>query len=283
MRYGCILIAVFLLVPAPLGAQATATETKTYEGLNATLWVSTAAEYFAAAQQAYHLATLRLQQALDDPLWTAAEEQEARGGYAHLPPAIILDVDETVLDNVPYQAGITRRGESFSPESWTRWVNQAEAKPVPGATDFILLARKLGVTVFFVTNRDAEHEEATRANLKAEGLPVEEDFDNVLLRDERPEWGGDKASRREYVADDYRILLLLGDDANDFVSGTRGDRVSRGEVVRSHRSKWGKQWILLPNPTYGGWESAIVNQPSAAADDEERLQRKLQALGAVAP
>jgi acid phosphatase len=247
--------------------------------LFATLWQQTSAEYRAAALQAYDEASEVLPIAIADSGWTAAVEQEGDDA-SRLPPAVVLDVDETVLDNSPQQARTILAGGSFDPEGWGSWVHEAQATTVPGAREFLALADSLGVAVFYVTNRDAPLEEATRRNLEAHGLPLDPDVDTVLARGEREGWGSDKTSRREAIAERYRIVLLVGDDFNDFVSA-RLPREERDRLLEHYRDRWGDRWILIPNAVYGSWEGALYGE----ADDtpEERARRRLEALEDLRP
>jgi acid phosphatase len=249
-----------------------------HDSFEATLWMQTALECRLICEQAYLLAGERLEEALADSSWTAALEQE--GEYEGLPPAVILDVDMTVLDNTAFEARLVREGRGFERPLWDEWVGLAEAPAVPGALAFARRARGLGVEIFYVTNRRAQHEEATRRNLEAEGFPLSRERDTVLMRDEREEWDGNKASRRAHVAETHRILLLLGDDANDFLSGTLGPglgpegRLARAEEFQAH---WGRRWIMLPNPLYGSWQSALYGfRDELAPEEKRRLQ--LEAL-----
>jgi acid phosphatase len=229
-----------------------------HDSFEATLWVQTALECRLLCEQAYLLAGEQLERALADPAWTAALEQE--GDFSDLPPAVILDVDMTVLDNTPFEARLIREGRDFERALWDEWVARAEAPAVPGALEFARRAHELGVELFYVTNRRAKHEEATRRNLEAVGFPVSSERDTVLLRDEREEWDGNKGTRRSHVAATHRILLLVGDDMNDLLSGTRDPgmgpegRLARAEQFREH---WGRRWIVLPNPYYGSWLSSL--------------------------
>jgi 5'-nucleotidase (lipoprotein e(P4) family) len=247
--------------------------------LFATLWIQTSAEYRAAALQAYDEASEALPIALADSGWTAAVEQEG-DDFSALPPAVVLDVDETVLDNSPQQARTILAGGSFDPEAWGAWVNEARAPAVPGAREFLALADSLGVAVFYVTNRDQPLEEATRRNLEAEGLPLDPEDDRVLARGEREGWGSDKTSRREAIAERYRIVLLVGDDFNDFVSA-RLPRAERDRLVERYSDRWGDRWIMLPNPVYGSWEGALYGE--ADETPEERARRQLESLEDMQP
>src|SRR5690606_35019318 len=128
------------------------------ENLHATLWTQTAAEYRAVALQTYAAARERLADALADPSWSAEVAQLRAGGFEALPPAVILDVDETVLDNAPYQARLIRDGGVYTPETWAAWVEEAAAAAVPGALAFTRAADSLGVAVIYLTNRRAAEE-----------------------------------------------------------------------------------------------------------------------------
>ena len=243
--------------------------------VDAALWVQTSSEYEAVTRQAYVAAASLLRQALADTTWSAVLEQQPGSGA--LPPAVIMDVDETVLDNVAYAARLVQAGEGYTDESWGAWVNEAQAPPVPGALEFVRLARESGVEVFYVTNRSADLEEGTRRNLDNMGFPHGDAEDVYLLLREREGWGSDKTTRRAFVARDYRVVLLFGDDLNDFVSGARADRDARQDLMEEHRAKWGSRWIMLPNPTYGSWERAVTFGESGLTRDET-LERKMDAL-----
>ena len=250
---------------APTGASASGMPGTPHENLNAVLWVQSALEYEATTLQAFRLAQLQLDAALQDPGWTAALEQT--GDSSKLPPAVIVDVDETVLDNSYYQARMVRDGTEFSPRTWDLWVMEARATAIPGAREFTQHAAERGVTVFYVTNRTENIEEATRRNLAEEGFPVATDVDTVLTRGERPEWEvSAKGPRRAHVARDYRVLLLVGDDLGDFVTDASGTPQERRQRTAPHEAWWGRRWIMLPNPTYGSWERAITaNAPDPIA------------------
>jgi acid phosphatase len=257
------------------GAGAVVSGRTGVEGLDATLWVQRAAEYDASAEQAYRIAADMLVAALEDSSWTAAPGQRSDGRA--LPPAVILDVDETVLDNSPFQARLIIEGREFNPQMWGEWIDQAAAAPVPGALAFARQAAAQGVMVFYVTNRDAKMEAATRRNLETHDFPLALDEDVILTRGEHEGWGSDKSSRRSYVAARYRVLLLIGDDLNDFVTVTRSSAEERDRIATDHAAYWGRKWIILPNPTYGSWERALYGFDSSLSPEEKR-QRKAENL-----
>lgn len=243
--------------------------------LGGVLWVQTSAEYRALALATYARARAELDRALADPSWTAALEQQ--GEVAALPPAVVADVDETLLDNSPYEADRIRAGLRYEEESWRVWVNRASAAAIPGAAEFVRYAAGRGVTVFYVTNRAALLEEKTRANLVALGFPVASDRDTVLMAGERPDWSSDKGTRRAEVARSFRILLLVGDDLGDFVSGARALPDERVALAERFAERWQTRWILLPNPYYGSWEKALSDNERGLSDDEI-LRRKVVRL-----
>lgn len=219
------------------------------------VWFRTSVEYRAVTTQSYRLAALMLDRALVDRTWTAALEQT--GEFSSKPPAVILDVDETVLDNSESEERNIREGAAYNETRWTAWCHERKATPIPGALEFTRAAAAKGVAVFYVTNRDRALEEATRDNLAKHGFPLDAGRDTVLTRAERPEWSSsDKSSRRAMVAQDFRIVLLVGDDFGDFVAGARGTLAARQALDEANAAKWGVKWIALPNPLYGSWKTA---------------------------
>lgn len=262
-----LLFVVALGIAAACGARSHSSPTATApaqvsaakpdENLNAVLWVQTAVEYEASALQAYRTAHLQLDTALRTPAWTAALEQT--GNFAGLPPAVILDLDETVLDNSYYQARVVRDDTEFSSRTWAAWVEERKATAIPGALEFTRDANARGVAIFYVTNRTAQEEPATRDTLSALGFPLDQTADTVLTRGERPEWEASaKGARRAYVAERFRILLLIGDDLGDFVGETSGTPEARRQRTAAYADRWGRQWIILSNPTHGSWERALL-------------------------
>lgn len=232
-------------------------ENNSYERLNSVLWMQTSAEYNALTTSAYRQASLAIDVALTKPDWTAATEQT--DNFASLPPAVILDIDETVLDNLPYQAQLIKTHSEFNSTSWTQWTQQASAQPVPGASEFLHHAESKGITIFYVTNRDAKQEADTRKNLAQLNLPVRNDIDVVLTKNENGWNTSDKSSRRAYVAKNFRIIALVGDDFGDFDSAAYGTPEQRLETAKVRADYWGTKWFLIPNPVYGSWEASLYN------------------------
>jgi acid phosphatase len=262
----------------PPAAPALPAAADTHENLNAVVWQQTAIEYQALARQAYAAAAAGLDRAMADPAWSAAIEQQGTlaGG---LPPAVIVDVDETVVDNSAFQARLIQNGGSYSEPLWRAWVEERAARAVPGALEFARAADARGVTIFYVTNRDAVSEPPTRENLQRLGFPLDRGGrDTVLTRGERPEWSAsEKSPRRALVAKDFRILLLIGDDLGDFLPDARGTVDQRAQRAGPYQQWWGTRWIVLPNPMYGSWELAVMApSPAAPADATARKRAHLR-------
>jgi 5'-nucleotidase (lipoprotein e(P4) family) len=262
------------------------------EQLHAVLWMQASAEYRAIAAQTWRLATERLP-ILAQP-GSAAMEQWGMDPLrlASLPTAVIVDLDETVLDNSFYQARQAQARRDYDDESWDAWMREAAATAVPGSREFLAAAAAAGHRVFYVTNRECKaagadpcpQKTATQRNLAALGLPGAADPESLLLRRERPEWeGSDKGVRRAWLGERYRIVALGGDDLRDFV-----DR----PVYEARRDElsplFGTRWFLLPNAMYGSWDrevSAGACAPGMPADECARrvLERKYQRLEPVPP
>ena len=218
------------------------------QSLLAVLYAQTSAEFSANNIQTYNNAKFALDRALVDKSWTAALEQD--GSYQDKMPAIILDLDETVLDNSAYQARTILEGLSY-PNGWVEYVKEENSTLVSGVKDFLLYAKEKGVKVFYVTNRIHILEKATKKNIKALGLPFDDDIDVLLMRDEI---GGtrDKTSRRTLVAKDHRILLLIGDQLTDFIGADESYvfHSERKKIADKYSDMWGTKWFVITNPMY---------------------------------
>ena len=190
---------------------------------------------------------------------------------------MILDLDETVLDNSPAQAQVALERTVYQQDLWSAWVEKMAAAAIPGAQSFIGFAEKRGVKVFFVTNRGASEQAATLKNLATLGIAASDE--TVLSPGERG-WTSDKTARRAEIARSYRVLLLVGDDMNDFVATAKLTPLQRVGLAKKHADRWGRSWILLPNPMYGSWERALY---PGLTTDEEILQRKRELLKGFRP
>lgn len=262
-------LILVLVVTAPALAQ----DPPSSDLLNAVLWMQRSVEYRASALTAFALARIRLDQALADPSWTGAPKEQT-GAYQSLPPAVILDIDETIVDNSGYQAWMVLKGTSFDPKTWNAYVNTVSSLAIPGAVAFANYAHAKGVKVFYVSNRTAEEEPATRKNLERLGFPMDASMDTVLMARERPDWGSAKGTRRAHVTKSYRVLLNLGDNFGDFVDEYRGSEAERLKVFEEHKDRWGREWIMLSNPSYGSFESAPFNHDFKQSEADRRKAKR---------
>ena len=239
------------------------------------LYAQSSAEYEASNIQTYVNAKSALDKALNDVTWTAAIEQ--KDNFENKPPAIILDIDETVLNNVPFQARSIIDGQSY-PTGWLDWMLEESSDAVAGVSDFLEYSQSKGVKIFYVTNRIAVAEDATRNNLKKLGLPLDTDRDVLLMKNENG-WTSDKVSRRKLVAKDFRILLLIGDQLGDFLplDETTLQLDARKELADTYKHMWGSKWFMITNPMYGRWEASIYNNEYPDTEDE-LMQMRLEAL-----
>ena len=223
--------------------------------LLATLWTQRSVEYKANALTVFSLAKIRLDEALADTSWTAAPGEQ-KGDFANLPPAVVLDVDETLLDISLYQVWMLKNNQTFSVKTWNEFCAAQVSLAIPGAVDFAMYAESKGVKVFYISNRDASTEKDTRANMEKLGFPMGGNVDTFLMQGEQKEWGSAKSTRRAVVTKDYRVLLNMGDNFGDFDDRYRSSEADRLTAFESDRVYWGKQWLMLPNPTYGSFDTA---------------------------
>jgi acid phosphatase len=244
--------------------------------LNATLWMQNSVEHKAVSRGLFDLAKIRLDQALADKSWTATPDKEG-AKYQDEPVAIIADLDETLLDNANYEASLIQRGTNFSSKEWTDYVNSEQTSAMPGALDFLKYADSKGVKIFYVSNRTKDEEAGTRANMEKLGFPMGGNVDTVLTKKEQPDWGSAKENRIAYVAKDYRVALLMGDNLGDFTDVAKGSVEERDAFFDKTKDNWGKSWIMFPNPEYGSWESAAFGGDWSKSGDERRKE-KIEAL-----
>ncbi len=233
----------------------------------ATLWVQNSAEFKALATQAYASALRTLPLPLNDSFWTASLVQAENEDYMQLPPAIILDIDETVLDNSPFQARLIKEGKSYNTADWNAWCNEANAKAIPGAVEFTQYAAEQGVAIFYVSNREYVVEDATRRNLIKEGFPVSDSLDVILSKGEQPNWTSSKVERRKEIEKNYRVIMLVGDDLNDFLPAKGFSQQERDSFVEKYSDYFGRKWIFLPNPLYGSWEQALYGEDGNSGEN----------------
>lgn len=213
-----------------------------YNLLYPILFDQTSAEYRALCYQAYNIASIKLKEAVKNR--TSSNK-----------PIVITDVDETMLDNSYLEAEIIKQGKSYNSKIWYEWIEMASATPVPGALEFTQLASNLGVEIFYVSNRGTKEIKKSVENLKKYNFPNADEAHCLFKESE-----SSKEPRRELLSSKYDVVLLIGDNLNDFSnifeSKSIEDRLS---ATDSYKQLWGEKFIVIPNIMYGEWESALFD------------------------
>lgn len=217
------------------------------------VWQQRAAEYKALCFQAYNIAALRLDQSL-----TQKQEKAL---------AVVTDIDETILDNSPNAVSQSLKNKDYELKAWKEWTARGTADTVPGAASFFKYAASRGVEVFYISNRDEDEASGTLENLKRYGFPCA-DRAHLLLKKGQSE----KGSRRNKIAENYNIILLVGDNLSDFadVFDKKNEEQRKSETIINHE-EFGKKFIVLPNATYGDWEGALYHYNYRANDEEKQV------------
>lgn len=228
------------------------------DAVKSLLWTQRSAEYQALCYQAFNTASDRLKEAL------------ARNTN-NLKLAVVVDIDETLVDNSPYRAQLIRNSQDFSTNTWEAWVNRAEAEALPGAVEFLKLANEKNVRVFYISNRNtAREQQATLKNLQALGFPQLLPEQLLLSR------GTSKKERRQTVKNlGYEIVLLLGDNLADLEAAfEEAPSAERNSLAPQFKEEWGRKFVVLPNALYGDWENSLYKAKNAVSPEEKaRLRR----------
>lgn len=206
----------------------------------ASIWQQRAAEYKALCFQAYNIARLRVDEGVKSP--------------GSKPLAIVTDIDETLLDNSPYDAARALQNKDYTDATWKEWTDKAVADTVPGAPAFLKYAASKGITIFYITNRNENERATTLKNLQLYGLPNADDA-HLQLKIST----SSKETRRLNVLKTHNILLLCGDNLPDFdmLYDNHPTEQSRTATTQKLEKEFGSRYIIIPNPSYGDFEGAI--------------------------
>lgn len=178
--------------------------------------------------------------------------------------AIILDVDETVLDNSKAMGSQQLANKPY-PYAWNEWVNLISAEAVPGAIKTLNYGKSKDIEIFYITNRKDYQKKATIQNLKKDGFPFADDT-HVLCQTTT----SDKTKRRQKVEKDFTVIAYVGDNLNDFSNDYEKKNVKeRNLIVENDRDNFGEKFIVLPNPMYGDWLNAIFNYNYDLTNDDK--------------
>ena len=221
------------------------------------LWHQTSAEYRALCYQAFNAAKTYIE--------TLIPNREPNEKFA-----IITDLDETIIDNSYLEAKQIKEGKEYNNARWKEWVNMSAATGVPGAVDFLQWAASRNITIFYISNRSVSDVKATLANMKKLQLPNADEEHMLFLSTEST-----KEPRRQIVAKDHKIVMLMGDNLNDFTNlfekKSIDDRKAETDKVKD---EWGKKFIVLPNAIYGEWENAFYDYKRNLTPKEKEAKRK---------
>ena len=252
---------------AQQGAQTQSIVADNEYQVGAILFMQKAAEFRALCYQAFNFGRWQLDADFDKKNLKSLPKDQRK-----MVRAVVVDIDETVLDNSPHQAELIKNRMPFTNSVWTAWVNRRQAKPIPGAVEFLKYANSKGARVFYVSNRNEAEKQGTIDNLKAVGFP-DVSAETVLVRTTE----SSKEARRQSIMQKHRIVLLMGDNLND-LSNTfeRKSVADRFSEVDKAKDVWGKKYIVLPNAMYGDWESAIYEY--GRLNEVEKTQKRLAAL-----
>jgi len=189
--------------------------------------------------------------------------------------AVVVDIDETMLDNSPFEGHCISTGIGYTKESWKEWTLKIDAKALPGAVEFSEYAKSVGVEVFYISNRSIEEFDQTLKNLQNENFAFA-DSAHLLLKTTTSV----KTERRDIVKENYEIILLIGDNMGDFSDIFEDRSVNFGfDEVEKNKSEFGNKYIVLPNPMYGKWENAVFENKRDLTNKEKYELRKKNLIG----
>lgn len=242
---GTIFFAACSTTKKSVTAQTEATSITNNGKVWSSLWQQRSAEYKALCFQAYNIARLRLDESLKQP--------------GTKPLAVVTDIDETLLDNSPYDVMRALNNQDYTQATWKAWTDKAAADTVPGASAFFKYAASKGVTVFYITNRSENERTATLKNLQNFNLPNADDA-HLLLR----QTTSSKEARRQQVLKTHNVILLCGDNLPDFdlLYDNHPSGQNREAITGQLMKEFGNRYIVIPNPSYGDFENAIFNNNS---------------------
>lgn len=267
-------------LPPPAATPVATAGPQANDNLNAVAWMQASLEYKLLAGQVYRAALEQLDRAVKTPDWDALVPEERANPATGLPLAVIVDIDETVLDNSPYQARLIRDKAAYDELTWDDWVREERATAIPGAVAFAQAAAARDVTIFYVSNRVEHVNDATVNNLRKVGFPVDHHARFLglgTLVEGCEQHGSEKGCRRQLVGRTHRVLMQFGDQIGDMLSILVNTPEGREQAMKPYLGWVGERWFVLPNPSYGSWEPALFNN-AWELPAEQRRQLKLDAL-----
>lgn len=221
------------------------------------LWYQKSSEMKALYYQCFNWAKLRV-------------EMDVLNNPSGMKKAVVVDIDETMLDNSPFETESITTGKKYSKERWSKWTSMINAKALPGAVEFSKYAESKGVEVFYISNRSVDEFGVTLKNLQKENFAYA-DSAHLLLKTNT----SSKTIRRDLVKENFEIILLIGDNMGDFseIFEDRSDNFGFN-IVEENKNKFGDKFIVLPNPMYGSWEKAVLDFKKDLSNEEKYNLRK---------
>ena len=294
------------------------------ENLLAILWVQRSAEFRGLSYQAYNMAAMEVDKVLaqrrekEKALRKAKTKDNTSAQPEPLrPPAVVLDIDDTILCHAPFEVYFIEHPEATSNTGvWEQWIAQNKDL-LPGAKEFLNYARSRGIQIFYVTGRGPQDRAATISLFHKTGLPFPDET-HLLMND----GSGSKMKHFAKLSRRYDIICYLGDNAGDFPldanryknapvykKETAGElsgnttamnentaakpktvmpldtaammkhdaNKTRNAIIDASRKSFGTRFILLPNPMYGDWENNLA-QKYRKLPAEQRIALRKAAL-----
>lgn len=258
MKRSFLPILLNLFLPFGVFAQLSPAAQAAKDYTIAVAWQQHSGEYRALSFQAYNFARLSLNERLK-----SADPAKRN--------CVVVDIDETILDNSAFQGHEVKKGVAFEPRDWTEWTKLAAADTVPGALEFLKYAAAQQVETFYITNRDQADYEGTLRNLERFGFPFA-DTAHLIVKT----LTSDKEARRQQVMGKYNVLLLCGDNLSDFSNVFYREGKNTLDEVNKAKQEFGTHFIVLPNPMYGDWEKLLYKE--GKADESEKSKQRIEGL-----
>ncbi|WP_257264991.1 HAD family acid phosphatase [Endozoicomonas sp. ONNA2] len=259
-----IVLAALLLSPLLNSLLAHSFEQKDLnnEVIIAANWQQHSGEYYAYFYQSFNSASDQLEAILA----TTPDGKK---------PAIITDIDDTLISGTPYFTSMVDTNESRSTERTRFWWNHQEAKALPGSVDFLQKANSLGIEIFYISGRFNDVKTMTINKLRQLGYPVSSE-NHVILQEEQNTTLSKEDKRQQIVKMGYHPIMLFGDQLDDLGEVDKGLYPERKKWVSQHQDKLGTQWFILPNTVYGFWEEAISKDYRTLSPEEKHRARLQQ-------
>ena len=223
----------------------------------AVAWKQTAAEHAALYHQGFNIARMQVEAAI------------SKRTDFQKPLAVISDVDETLLLSNSYWGYMVSSGNDFFNDAeWDDWVEEDLFTSSPGSLEFAEFCRLNDVDIFYVTNTDQGEStfDLARRNLQTAGFGSIESDHLIVLRE-----SSNKEIIQQQIMRDFEVVVLLGDNLNDFSRDYYVTDVDERRLLASeNRSDFGVKNIIFPNPTDGHWLRAIFGESEPPASNTNR-------------